>query len=369
VNEHIDSDDTGRTRAGRAPEPVFIVGQYKCGTSWLLQALSAHPHAVGTSEIDVVRAAYRIERRTATPASPDERLARFFTSWCPKQDDGKIVWRGSEVRARLERGEEIPRQTWSGWTPRTCLQVPPEALRTFYRRAQDARLPEDAMDAFVEAAWAGAEDATVVVFKGADQIAVFDLLQAWRPDARKIAITRDGRDAAISALQFRELMREAGAPFAGRERGYWDLLRAWADRADMVRARADAGQLRVIRYEDLTRDFTGTLGPLIAWLGLDASAEVLAAIETGTSFQTMTGRPRGTEAREPKRKGAVGDWIEWLTDEEKEQAWTIAGDRLRAFGYTRDGADLRPIRRQLGLDPAEREGWPDRPRSAGSAPS
>lgn len=37
------------------------------------------------------------------------------------------------------------------------------------------------------------------------------------------------------------------------------------------------------------------------------------------------------------RKGAVGEWREALLPDEQERAWRMAGDQLRAFGYTHDG--------------------------------
>ena len=41
----------------RQLQPVFIIGQAKCGTTWLLRILSAHPHVIGVAEIDVINAA------------------------------------------------------------------------------------------------------------------------------------------------------------------------------------------------------------------------------------------------------------------------------------------------------------------------
>src|SRR3712207_977381 len=137
---------------------------------------------------------------------------------------------------------------------------------------------------------------------------------------------------------FRKLMHKMNAPFAsGLDRNYWQLLEAWAHRADMVAEQARQGELRVIRYEDLTRDFGGTLKPLLAWLQLDASDSVIEAINAKSSFEATTGRSRGTEAEHVFRKGAVGEWVDALSKEDKAKAWSLAGEQLSTFGYTRDG--------------------------------
>ncbi len=325
----------------RSLEPLFIVGQYKCGTSWLLRILSAHPQAVGASELDIIRATYLIEGPQARMRPVPDLTQRFIDGWSEWRKDDKSSWRGPEIRAALERGDHVPRSSSDLSRPRTCDRIPPAALRTFYRRLNEAQRPAEAMDAFLEAASSDAGDASLVVLKAADQIAVFDLLQTWQPRARKVVITRDGRDASISALHFRQLMRDLNAPFRdAAEPDYWQLLRSWAQRAEMVQERAMAGQLRVIRYEDLTRDLAGTLGPFLEWLGLDHSREVMERIDGQTSFEALTGRARGTEARAPRRKGAVGEWLQTLSAADKEQAWDIAGRQLAAFGYTRDGEEL-----------------------------
>ena len=332
-------------------EPVFIVGQYKCGSTWLLQALGAHPQVIGVAEVDIVRATCRLPKRkngrvedsTIRLTPVEERLHKVFaTGWCAYYDGSR--WLGRDASAQLERGEDL--QTIFGdyakKRDRDKLQrfmnLPSEVATDLYRNIKEAERPEDAMDAFLEAACADAQGESHVVLKGADQIAVFEALKAWQPDAKKIVITRDGRDAAFSALHFRQVMKERNAPFRSqREWDYWDLLRNWARRAGMVAERARQGELSVIRYEDLTRDFSGTLKPLLTWLQLDASDSVIEAIDEETSFEATTGRARGTEAEHIFRKGAVGEWVDALSKEDKAKAWNLAGKQLSALGYTRDG--------------------------------
>ena len=188
----------------------------------------------------------------------------------------------------------------------------------------------------------GAQRESNVVLKSNDQMMVFDLIKAWQPTAKKIVITRDGRDAAISGYYFAKLMREQNAPFRREWPDFWGLLKVWSDRAEMVAERARQGELYVLRYEDLTRDFAGTLKPLLQWLGLEHSDRTIEKINEQTSFEATTGRSRGTEAKNFKRKGVIGEWTNFLSEEDKEKAWRIAGKQLTIFGYCQNG-DIMPL--------------------------
>lgn len=329
---------------GSPPEPVFIVGCYKCGTSWLLAALSAHPRALGIREVDPVFAArtafgeqprwyQRIWdfRRVIAPTAGHraERITQAFLSesaWCP-QDFLKEVQLGK----RHGHGERDDSR------PQSFRDLDPEVAMSLYRRLQRARRPEDAMDAFLDAVSSEPRGATHLVLKSAKQLSVFDDLQAWQPHAKKLAIVRDGRDAAISAVHYEHLMRERKAPWFRNVHDYWVYLKNWTRVVQLVRDRVHRGQLRAIRYEDLTSDFVGTLTPVLHWLGLEHSRATIEAIDAQTSFEAKTGRPRGTESKAVLRRGAIREWKETLSDREKEQAWSLAGDQLEAFGYTKHG--------------------------------
>ena len=324
-------------------QPVFIVGQYKCGTSWLSRILSAHPAVIGVAEIDVVGASHNIKRGAITIAPTQERLERFFdkSSWCTCST--AAGWEYVDVVARFERGEPIPTRTWNRSQPRKFMHLSTAAASALYRQIKAATTPEQAMDAFLEAVCTDPCDESHVVLKAADQISKFQILQAWQPEAKKIVITRDGRDASISARHFEELMREQrpwqGSPFGT---DYWNFLRMWADRADKTIVAAGGGQVYVLRYEDLTNDFAGTVRPLLRWLGLAESESLIDTIQAQTSFEAITGRARGTEAKSVIRKGAVGEWRDVLSADEQARAWRVAGEQLSALGYTLEGT-LRPL--------------------------
>src|SRR4029453_4514688 len=323
----------------RQLQPVFIIGQPKCGTTWLLRILSAHPHVIGVAEIDVINAACDFKWGSAVLAPTAERLTRFFDKamWCNAYNNS--VWAYTDVVARFERGEAIPTRPWQRSEPRKFMHLSSQAARGLYEKVVAATKPEDAMEAFLEAVCSDAREETHVVLKAADQISRVAALNAWQPMAKKILITRDGRDALISLALFQEWMRATKPPCGSPAvADYWKLLQIWANQADKAIAAAGRHQVYLLRYEDLSQNFVATMQPLLRWLGLAESKPLLESIEARTSFEALTGRARGTEAKAVMRKGMVGEWREALLPDEQERAWRMAGDQLRAFGYTHDGA-------------------------------
>src|SRR4029453_7190132 len=162
----------------RQLQPVFIVGQFKCGTSWLLRILSAHPNVIGVAEIDIVTAACAIKSGAAVLAPTTERLNRFFdkSAWCNIQSPGG--WEYTDVVARFQRREIIPTKPWNRSHPRKFIHLSPEAGRTLYERVTAAATPDQAMDAFLAAVSTDADEETHVVLKSADQISRLHILQA-----------------------------------------------------------------------------------------------------------------------------------------------------------------------------------------------
>jgi Sulfotransferase domain len=322
----------------RQLQPVFIVGQYKCGTTWLLRILSTHPHVIGVAEINVVKAACDFKWGAAVLAPIPERLSRFFdkSMWCNTYNGG--AWAYTDVIARFQRGETIPARPWQRSEPRKFMHLSSQSARGLYEKIVAAIKPEDAMEAFLEAVCSDAQEETHVVLKAADQISRLATLNAWQPTAKKIVIIRDGRDAAISATHFQQWLR-ANKPMRGMPRSadYWKLLHSWANHADMAIAAAARHQIYLLRYEDLSENFVATMQPLFQWLGLAASKSLVESLEARTSFEALTGRSRGIEAKAVMRKGVVGEWRESLLPDEQERAWRMAGDQLRALGYTHDG--------------------------------
>jgi len=224
--------------------------------------------------------------------------------------------------------------------PLSISDLPPGDVRRFYRQCQSATSPFELMNDFLELACTRAPQSRAIVLKSADQMAFVDAIREWRPDARIVAITRDGRDAAISAQEYKKLMEDK--PWFGGHKPFQQLLRDWVQKAKQISHHHKEGKLYLLRYEDLTHDFSGTMGDLFDWLELPTDAETILEIEATTDFERATGRARGSDGVGVIRKGAVGEWQAALTPREKKAAWKLAKSRLHAFGYTESG-ELRTL--------------------------
>jgi hypothetical protein len=364
------------------PDPVFIVGLYKNGTSWLLSALAAHPEFAALRELDVLRSVAGRDGRSLLP--PRERLINVFgkSAFCGlKAEQLAQASRDSlyerpapqaiaALRGMLQSGEMKGIPAAAG-RPMGLLNFEPALLERAFEALRGVTSPEAAMDGFLAALAPGYPAGRHLVLKGADQVLCFDALREWRPGAPKIAIVRDGRDAAVSAFHYRRMMRDqrmawhhdhlsfikpialareaaiGGVTILRQAVGYgpdWRLGRSlsiWADRVRRVRAAAERGELKLIRYEDLLADFEDEFGKLLAWLGAHRSAATLQAVAKASSFETMSGRPRGVSGESVVRKGVAGEWREELTARDRALAWRVAGAELAAMGYTRDGEPVR----------------------------
>ena len=377
------------TRPG--PDPVFIVGLYKNGTSWLLSALAAHPEFAALGELDVLRSVAGSHGRKLLPSR--ERLANVF---------GKSAFCGLRAEQlepdafRAHLGEPPPASVTSLYDlpaplavraltsmlraqggkgrpgavdrPLVFLNFEPPLLERAFEALRDADTLRAAVDGFLAALTPGYAPGRRLVLKGADQILCLDALCEVYPRAARIAIVRDGRDAAVSAFHYRQLMRSsrmawhhshlsylkpvalarssaiAGVTALRGMLGYgpdWRLGRSmsvWADRVRRVLAAADRGELYVLRYEDLLADFEGEFGKLLVWLDADHSAATLQAVGKASAFETKSGRPRGTSGESVMRKGVAGEWRDALNTRDQALAWRVAGRELAAMGYDREGA-------------------------------
>jgi hypothetical protein len=377
--------------AADAANPIFIVGLYKNGTSWLLSALAAHPEFAALRELDLLRSVAGRSGRRLLPS--EERLANVFgrSAFCPLRAEqlapgafrayladpesrsARSLYRlpphlviaaiGNMLRAA--GGRQVP--GLSEGTASGFRNFPSPVLERAFSALRDAGEPVTAMDGFLAALMPSLPAGRRLVLKGADQVLCFDALREWRPDAPKIAIVRDGRDAAVSAFHYRQLMRErrmawhhghlsfvkplalareagiGGITVLRRSMGYgpdWRLGRSmgvWADRVRRVLAAAGRGELYVMRYEDLLTDFDGTFTRLLTWLGADASPRTVAAVAKASSFEALSGRPRGVSSEDVMRRGIAGEWRESLNRRDQALAWRVAGAELTAMGYARDG--------------------------------
>ena len=363
---------------------TFIVGMYKSGTSWLLQCLATHPKIIGVTELDLVRAVNGtnddkfeslpnvdvLKNILARPAFLG--LVKDFVD----AKDGVYDLPANQLIDSLRAQE-----------PLTMKEINNNHLQKFYLCLRASKLMNpfvcydiaygiqnkydgpirfddlddscalnlingirkgenaiEKMNAIVQTIERFAGDQEMLVFKGADQIARFDLLEEWLPEAKKIVIVRDGRDACLSAYHFRKLMIKKNSAFTSDNPtlDYVALLKGWVNRADMVLQHSKNKNLKIIRYEDLHTDFKTTMFNLSSFIGVDISRNDALKMKLSNSFLVQTGRPPGKGDEAIKRKGEVAEWTYTLDQKTKDEAWRVAGKQLQSFGYSVD-SDINPL--------------------------
>ena len=392
-------------------ERVFIVGMYKSGTSWLLSALSAHPDAAGIREFDILKGVSLSRKKLPVLKPVEARINHVFggNSWCstlvemqkpsairkymkddelssileanylsdlPPQMAIKVL--GRMILERRYRKHQIVERNKNNLSspflnfadpnsryPYSCLSLSDLDMEKMFSEIRSAESVFEAADAYINGIESQLKDRKYVVYKAADLINRYDHMEGWQPDAKKIIIVRDGRDASISALHYKKLMANKKSPWQGqrvvskadvlslkyklgqllinfltlivsREKvEYFSSLRSWARRVEKVNSVASKENIYVLRYEDLSVDFEQEFTRLLKWLGWRNDSDIVGKIFEQTSFEKLTGRKRGQESVNVMRKGAILEWTETLGAIEKIIAWKIAGKQLGSLGYSK----------------------------------
>ncbi|GAB5414252.1 MAG: hypothetical protein Cons2KO_18550 [Congregibacter sp.] len=360
---------------------IHIVGLYKCGTSWLLRMLAAHPEVIAWREFDPVLAAFAPDYRwRRLPALAADYLRRR-----PESDS----WRFRRERDVMRSADAVFEEYFlgRGWVPLMGAEQQQAALALRDQASEELvdgllslgelRLRPDEAEklspihengihgiqgfnratlvALVDAARSGrdtselpgqfytslrqlADPDTVTVCKAADQIMRLNRLRSADPGARHIAIIRDGRDAMISAQHYEKLMRKRGAPWQVNPTSGLRRLIGWSVRAAKLADHARRGEVLVVRYEDLLENFAQTTAHILQALELECTDDIVGEMTRLSSFESMSqGRARGQSAENVVRRGVSGEWREALTPRMSKLAWKLVGKELQAFGYAQDG--------------------------------
>ena len=362
---------------------VHVVGMYKSGTSWLLHCLAAHPEIIAWREFDPISASYqRVPRqvpvlraasavrhllggRTDLAYGPIDHVPRslegtfhaFFMGqgWVPlygsalqheaarlpSQDIPRLV----DALFRMMKSEPVPDDTdlrRPGDYSNTLgvINFSRNNLIELMQTIRACKQSTEAPRAFYEFVERLCAPGSVVAFKAADQIMSLPQLRHAAPRSHTIAIVRDGRDAAVSARNYEQLMRQEEAPWrVGKSHTIAKAMISWATRASKAISYRHDDRFMMLRYEDLHSNFNQVFGEICQFVGVSNDAKLIAAVKEETDFHRVSGgRKKGEAAESRFRKGVVGDWQQALNENEQRVAWWLARKQLRALGYSRDGA-------------------------------
>jgi hypothetical protein len=173
--------------------------------------------------------------------------------------------------------------------------------------------------------------------------------EPYRPAYRKsIYIVRDGRDVVVSMYWHVKRAMGMEADFSDyltyflsgelNGAGAWhDHVAGWLDSPAFA-----AGNVQLIRFEDLKRNAAAELEKTATFLGIEYNAEQIADAVDAGSMESMREREKKSpgvvhlEAGERipvVRKGVVGDWRNYFNQDDLDRFNRYCGPVMTRLGY------------------------------------
>lgn len=323
------------------PDVLFVTGHRRSGTTWLTSMLNAHPL------IHVRNEGWLFNELPVPPSSssprrwhePNTARDASFEHWI---DDARFdTW----ANRREARG------TW-------LRDISPRDARALMQRAMFMALLREAT---IRENW---KDWSKLAYIG-DKTTIFyltkiDAVHRIFPNATIINLLRDGRDSVVSnmfllfrenrihelphaaqdparrAFEFHVNGRGSPVPLFSLESLVYFTTEWLKSVIGAARAKSLYGDSFLeIRYEELVRDQNAKLSACFDCLGVPCLKEQLETIIEQCRFERFSqGRPRGTASPLAEfRKGTIGDWRNYFTQDDKAVFKQVAGAMLIELGH------------------------------------
>ena len=301
---------------------AFIVGHYKCGTTWVINLLSLHPDIIGLAETNLFKYVFNRDFVETTC------ILFSQTAW----GDGGLKRLPRRLLGRILN----PIRKY--WKPVVGLKVTDRPLTRYsislleqYRlkkRLLSVSTPEDYCRTFF-GYFAKTFKPIYVIEKSADHVKVIPKIKQVYPDSKLIAIYRDGRDFVISHKFYAQNM--------GLSWSFKESVKLWKDMIETQLKYEKEYDLQSFSYESLLNDTKSVIKKILNYLELHYDGKILEDMIYKSSFEFITGRKRGEmDKKSFYRKGVAGDWKNFFSYKDKEIFKKIAGDLLIKLGYEKD---------------------------------
>lgn len=295
------SDPALRLSGAAAPSPfVFVVGCPRSGTTLLQRMLDAHPALAVANDTHFIARAMQAVLPSQANGSADELS--------PSQQRALIDWACAYHRfARLK--------------------LPDAAVS----RAAQA----ETFQGFVSAIYrelAAMQGKTLGGEKTPDYVRSLSLLHKLFPEAKVLHIVRDGRDVALSALEWAHPGKGPGRFALWQEQPLAVCALWWRWQVGSGRDAAAGlppGVLRELRYETLVHDARGELERIAEFLGI-GQADAMLGFHKG---KTRHGTQLSAKSAWLPPTAGLRDFSNHMTAAEQALFELLAGDLLHDLGY------------------------------------
>ncbi len=177
-----------------------------------------------------------------------------------------------------------------------------------------------------------------------------DLLNKY-PNTKVVQTIRNPKDTLVSWFHHMQNDRNLGG-FVGTWNQFFELFRQkrlpWGDyfdhTAEWYSFHQDRAHSLVLRYEDMIGDHRGHVIKIATFMGLDLSEKAIDIIVQKTTRRHMSkdysdlfnGTSRSTWQRKSNfiRKGTVGDWVHYFSQEQSDYVDAKTKEYLEPLGLT-----------------------------------
>lgn len=305
---------------------IFILGNYKSGSTWLLKILSLHPAIRSLSETHIFH-------HVASAKNFAECTQKLFHE-VPWSNGGPERWFSHRL---LEAARPLLRH-WrpefafnAAERPATLLDLNLFEQKNLRRELNRAKAKEEYCRTFFQFLAERLRPHRYLLEKSTDAARYVPFIHAVFPQAKFLVIYRDGRDVVVSSRFFTE---------NHLKRNSWSLqssIMKWRAEIEAQQRYGAQYALFTCAYENLLEDSAEVARRLFEFLDLPTEEKLLQNILRRTSFKSLTGREAGSEARDRFiRKGVSGDWRNHFSVEDKNVFKELAGDMLLKLGYEKD---------------------------------
>lgn len=291
------------------PGLLFVRGHPRSGTNWVGMLLNLHPNVCCTGEFHLEPIYHAVEQSKTYPwqlMSRDPVKSEIDDAF---QD---MLRRCIDVGCRARRPEA--RLAWIGdRTPRDLLYWVPDASYIWILR--------DGRDVMVSWTFHQLRMGPEVIAKSVPPGPAESLIEVSREFQKDPDMFKQNPERLLACEEW-----------VRRTAHTWHHRFLGDSGAASFMSRPEIGaKLFTVRYEDLRADTHRLRDEMYRFLDLDPEVAGPLSRESGTA--AGFGRERATDFR---RKGEVGDWRNYFTDDAKRWFNEIAGQSLVDAGYAED---------------------------------